>query len=296
MKRIMIFFLVVVLCACSLKERTDIEINPKPTLIVNYQYINNDGINTFPEEVDLITTFLFDQTDLFIRSESFNRFALPDTFGYTLLSGVPDGYYTVVSFANAEKTEFEELTPGKSHLSDLKAYLHDSTRSSDKLFHSLNRYHVTRGKPVVRSIDLDKLFYQIDLTVTGADKLNVLSEDFTVLFTGIPSGVNFVGESLPEQISYKPYLRKTPENRLIALFSTQRFEKDSPVHMLIRAGNETITDISLSEYLEQNDTGIDFHNDKDVVIPIDIAITSTGVTITVNEWDDGAIQIPVIGN
>ena len=77
----MIFFLVVVLCACSLKERTDIEINPKPTLIVNYQYINNDGINTFPEEVDLITTFLFDQTDLFIRSESFNRFALPDTFG-----------------------------------------------------------------------------------------------------------------------------------------------------------------------------------------------------------------------
>ena len=102
--------------------------------------------------------------------------------------------------------------------------------------------------------------------------------------------------SLPEQISYKPYLRKTPENRLIALFSTQRFEKDSPVHMLIRAGNETITDISLSEYLEQNDTGIDFHNDKDVVIPIDIDITSTGVTITVNEWDDGAIQIPVIGN
>lgn len=292
MKRIMIFSLLVVLCACSLKERTDIEINTKPTLIVNYQYINNDGINTFPEEVDLITTFLFDQTDLFIRSESFSRFALPDT----LLSGVPDGNYTVVSFANAEKTEFEELTPGVSRLSDLKAYLHDSTRSSDKLFHSLNRYHVTRGKPVVRSIDLDKLFYQIDLTVTGADKLNVLSEDFAVLFTGIPSGVNFVGESLPEQISYKPDLRKTPENRLIALFSTQRFEKDSPVHMLIRADNETIADISLSEYLEQNNTGIDFHNDKDVIIPIDIDVTSSGVTVIVNEWDAGAIQIPVVGN
>lgn len=67
MKRIMIFFLVVVLCACSLKERTDIEINPKPTLIVNYQYINNDGINTFPEEVDLIN-------HVFIRS---NRSVYP---------------------------------------------------------------------------------------------------------------------------------------------------------------------------------------------------------------------------
>ena len=86
------------------------------------------------------------------------------------------------------------------------------------------------------------------------------------------------------------------DNRLTALFCTQRFEKGSLIHMQIRSKNETIADISLSEYLDQNDTGIDFHNDKDVVIPIDIDITSTGVTITVNEWDDGAIQIPVVGN
>lgn len=296
MKPILILSLAGMFCACSIKERTDIEINPKPTLVVNYQYINKDGINTFSEEVDYLTTFLFDHTDLFIRSESFNRVSLPDTFGYTLLSGVPDGYYTVVSFANAEKTEFEELTPGKSHLSDLKAYLLDSTRSSDKLFHSLNRYHVTRGKPVVHAIGLDKLFYQIDLSVKGGDKLCVRPEDFAVLFTGIPSGVNYEGESLPEQIYYKPYLQKTSDNRLIALFSTQRFEKDTPVHMLIRAGNETIADIPLSEYLEQNNAGIDFHNDKDVVIPIDIDVTSSGVTVIVNEWDAGAIQIPVVGD
>ena len=295
MKRIMILSLAGLICACSVKERTDLEINPKPTLVVNYQYINKEGINTFSEEIEWITTFLFDQNDHFIRSESFNQFSLPDDFGYTLLSGVPDGYYTVVSFANAEKTEFEKLTSGESHLSDLKAYLHDSTRSSDKLFHSLNRYHVTRGRPVVRAIDLDKLFYKIDLKVTGVDKLNVSAEDFAVWFTGIPAGVNYMGESLPEQISYKPYLQMS-DNRLTALFCTQRFEKGSLIHMQIRSKNETIADISLSEYLDQNDTGIDFHNDKDVVIPIDIDITSTGVTITVNEWDDGAIQIPVVGN
>ena len=79
MKPILILSLAGMFCACSIKERTDIEINPKPTLVVNYQYINKDGINTFSEEVDYLTTFLFDHTDLFIRSESFNRVSLPDT-------------------------------------------------------------------------------------------------------------------------------------------------------------------------------------------------------------------------
>ena len=45
---------------------------------------------------------------------------------------------------------------------------------------------------------------------------------------------------------------------------------------------------------EDNRIGIDFGK-SDVVIPIDIDITSTGVTITMNERDDGAIQIPVVG-
>lgn len=51
MKKILFLPLFGLLFACSLKEKTDLEINPKPTLIVAYQYINNRGINTLDNEV-----------------------------------------------------------------------------------------------------------------------------------------------------------------------------------------------------------------------------------------------------
>ncbi len=152
-----------------------------------------------------------------------------------------------------KKTEFEELTPGKSHLSDLKAYLHDSTRSSDKLFHSLNRYHVTRGKtgrPFYRPRQA-VLPNRPDSYRRRQTQCPFFRRFYSVVYRDSIRRKFRGGIASPNKYPTNPISEKTPENRLIALFSTQRFEKDSPVHMLIRAGNETITDISLSEYLEQ---------------------------------------------
>lgn len=243
--------------------------------------------------------YLFDPSERFIEVVKVRKQHLADSAGVGLLSGVPDGNYTVVSFANAEQTELTDLVPGESTLPELIARLQriGTCRSADKLFHSMDRYHVRRGWPVVQSIDLNKLFYQIDLTVTGVNYLNIQPADFTVHFVGTAAGVQYDGQPISEKTDVQPYLLRMPDNRLLSMFNTLPFEKyNNPVHLILNAAGETIADIPLSDYLAQNDVGIDFHNDKDIVIPIDIEITSVGITVTINDWDEGAIQIPNLGN
>ena len=61
--------LVVLLCSgCKITERAYDEINPSPTLILGYRYMNRDQQNTLAEEVDRMDIFVFDSRNLFVRS------------------------------------------------------------------------------------------------------------------------------------------------------------------------------------------------------------------------------------
>ena len=40
---------------------------------------------------------------------------------------------------------------------------------------------------------------------------------------------------------------------------------------------------------------IDYYCDKEVIIPIHIDVTSSEITVTVSDWDEGKVQIPVLG-
>ena len=89
MKRIMIVFLVVMLCACSLKERTDIEINPKPSLIFGYAYLSDRNVYD-ANSIDKMDIFIFDKVGRFIKSETATKENIGDPQGVTILSGVPE--------------------------------------------------------------------------------------------------------------------------------------------------------------------------------------------------------------
>ena len=61
--------LVVLLCSgCKITERAYDEINPSPTLILGYRYMNRDQQNTLAEEVERMDIFVFDSRNLFVRS------------------------------------------------------------------------------------------------------------------------------------------------------------------------------------------------------------------------------------
>ena len=144
MKPLLFLFLTGILCACTLSEQADMEINPKPTLVVEYRYTDTNGNNTTHEEIGHTVSLLFDPAGMFLR----------------------------------------------------------------------------------------------EITAFG--------ERFT----------------------------------------------DS---MALRSEEETIAEISLSDYLARYGERIDYHCGKEVVIPIRIDVTSSEITVTVSDWDEGKVQIPVLG-
>lgn len=51
MKNMIILSVGLLLAACSAVDKTDMEINKKPTLTLGYAYLNDAGVNTTAQEV-----------------------------------------------------------------------------------------------------------------------------------------------------------------------------------------------------------------------------------------------------
>ncbi|UWN59644.1 FimB/Mfa2 family fimbrial subunit [Alistipes indistinctus] len=284
------------LSGCSLSETTDIEVDARPSLTVSYHYLNKDGIDATQDEIHSLDLYIFDPMGHFIKKVEADRRAAEDTSGLRLLDGVPAGEYTVVCFGNVKRITIPKLVPGESTTADLFAVEKqgDTCPDADRLFHSLTRFEVRRGEPHVRTVDLDKHYFLVDLTVNGAEKLVVTPDKMAVLFTGIPSGTDYKGDPVFAQTAFSPRLQQTQQG-FSATFAVYSFDMPDPVRMIVQAGSETVGQVNLGEYIARHDLGIDLRNDRDVVLPIDIDVTTTGITITVNDWDDGAIQLPIIG-
>lgn len=110
-----------------------------------------------------------------------------------------------MTYANARQSVYAPMTAGVSTVMDL--YLTLGSRAfystCDPLFHHLGTYRVERGEPVITPVSLDKLYYRVDLNVTGADAL----DDFRITFSGAPSGIDYAGEPLTEPVIYQPALQ-----------------------------------------------------------------------------------------
>ena len=147
----------------------------------------------------------------------------------------------------------------------------------------------------MRRIELCKKYFRIELSVTGADKLSGSADDFRVLFDGIPAGIDYRGEPLQETMRFTPLLEKDETGTMKGTFDVFCFGRQNEVRITLRSKEETIGEISLSDYLARYGERIDYHCGKEVIIPIHIDVTSSEITVTVSDWDEAKMQIPVIG-
>ena len=185
------------------------------------------------------------------------------------------------------------MSPGVSHLNDLHLLLDEGTEHTSfvPLFHHLGRFAVKRGAGTVRVMPLRKLFYRIELTVTGALKI----AGFGVAFTGIPAGVDYAGNIVTTPVVHRPELTPVAGSAFCGALLAPRFADGEQVILTLTSGTRELGRMALSEFLAQHDTHIDF-TAPEVVIPIRIEVGATEATIVVNDWDEGAIQIPIIGH
>ena len=284
MKRIMILSLAGLICACSVKERTDLEINPKPTLIFGYAYLSDRNVFD-ANSIDKMDIFVFDRVGRFIKSETATKENIGDTEGITILSGVPEDDYTVVSFANIDRAVLPKMVPGESTLSGFRLALPDNCTltSGDRLFHHIGKFHVARGYPAVRPVLLNKLYYLIDLTVTGLDSVYAAGKEITVKITGSSAGFDAAGNSLHKQTVIAPELMNGPAG-LTGIFPVCRFGQDNRIGITLKADDITVFDLPLSDYLNEKEIGIDFGK-SDVVIPIELNVSASEVSVIINGWE-----------
>lgn len=206
---------------------------------------------------------------------------------------MPAGDYTVISYANVRRSVIASLIPGVSTADELHVALGGEAvyRTGDPLFHSLKRFTVRRGEPVITPVALNKLYYRVELNVTGAEKV----EDFRITFSGAPSGIDYAGYPLTGPVIYQPTLQTAEAGEQSGSLCIPRFTDGASVMMTLASGERLLAQMSLSEYLKQGDVSIDL-TAKDVVIPIDVAVSTAEITVTVNDWNDGAVQIPIVGH
>lgn len=236
---------------------------------------------------------MFDPAGYYIKTLHAGHDELTSPDGLGVLDGVPAGDYTVVSYANVKRSVIASLIPGVSTAAELYVALGNGAvyRTGDPLFHSLKRFTVRRGEPVVTPVALNKLFYRIELNVTGAEKV----EDFRITFSGAPSGIDYAGHPFTGPVIYQPTLQTAEAGEQSGSLCIPRFTDGASVMMTLASGERLLAQMSLSEYLKQGDVAIDL-TAKDVVIPIDVAVSTAEITVTVNDWNDGAVQIPMVGH
>lgn len=61
----------------------------------------------------------------------------------------------------------------------------------------------------MRRIELSKKYFRIELSVIGADKLSGSTDNFRVLFDGIPAEIDYREEPLQETMHFERCWRKT---------------------------------------------------------------------------------------
>lgn len=282
---------------CSLTERTDLEVAPKPTLTVAYRCLNDRGVDVANDEVEGMDIFVFDPAGRFLRRMEADRRTVTDPAGVRLLEGVPPGVYTVAAYANANRLVLPELVPGESVADDLIVAEHgrDTCPDADRLLHSLDRFEVRRGEPTVQRAELSRRYFRVELTITGAEHLGVSAERIAVLFTGIPAGVDCEGAPLDEHTVFSPRLEATPQG-FAASFGVYRFRPKDDVRMIVRAADETVAQVDLGEYIARRIPEVDLKNDREVTLPIHIDITSAGIAVNIEDWNGQQVQLPVMGN
>ena len=116
-----------------------------------------------------------------------------------------------------------------------------------------------------------------------------------MLFDGIPAGIDYRGEPLQETIRFTPLLEKDETGTMKGIFDVFCFGRQNKVRMTLRSKEETVGEISLSDYLARYGERIDYLCGKEVIIPIHIDVTSSEITVTVSDWDEAKVQIPVLG-
>lgn len=292
-KYIIIAVVALSIAVSCIKNDDTIEFRQRPTMVLDFRYLNRDNINTVDKEVEHIDVLIYAADTLF-STHYIKKSEIVAHAGVVPLYGVPEGIYKVVCVGNKTNIKIE---PSKSILTDgvLRYNTPKMNIGCDSIFMSLDTISVERGRPhpPTTTIELSKKFYMLDIEIKGAKYLNRPKEDFWVQVVGVPNGFDFRGLFADDAIIIKPPLTiALQEDIMTATLALNEFNYKNDVIIEVFDKSEKIGSLDLKSKLLTENIDLSL---KDLFFQVKIHITSIGSTIIVKDWEMQPVQGENIG-
>ena len=275
------------LAGCNLTEKIEVEVNTKPTLLVEYP--SGARIRT-------MHTLVYDPQGRFLDSLQVGAVSKAGGGADTLLAGVPEGEYRVVCYGNLEQSQLSELKPGISTLDQLAVSLDPAgeyTRS-DELYHSIGSFTVRRGEPTRIPVAMVPKYYHVELALISEVDNPAPVTEYSARLEHVPGTVDGEGSAqgagaccfVPELTTDAANYRRTSE------FPMNRFEDSHEVILVLFKEGTAIARVPVLP----SQCGVNPAASDEVVLPINIEIAVDKLTITILDWNTVIVQQGNVGD
>lgn len=280
---------------CSLTEKLDIEVNVRPTLLVEFP---DD------ERIQTLHALVFDPQGVYqgmvqMDKDGEGTKAANGTGKVdTLLWGVPEGDYRVVCYANLDRLELAKLTEGTSTLDELAVMLDSGEEypDADAVYHSVTTHKVKRGTPACACPTMVPKYYHVELVLQEDEDDTAPVTAYSACLEGVPVKIDGAGTSVgggAEGCCFMPELATDEASRRrTAEFSMNRFGDNDGVELVLFKNGVRIAWIPILP----SECGVDPLDPAEVVLPIVIEIAIDKIFITIMDWNTTIVQNVGVGD
>ncbi len=243
--------------------------------------------------------FVFDDNDILVRIYEYTpNDAMADTI--ILLDGVPDVEYKMVSYFNYNQYSFSNMVIGRTKYTDTKIILKGATegedfkfnQSADMVCHDYNEFQATWGEKSLVIIDPKNKVYSATVKIESEDGFDFWREmtNFSIDFTNMPSTIEKDGKWIDNNCTYS-IKNFTEEGEIATVMQLPRFEDNHRVEMHAIHNDVSIGSLPVTPSI----IGISPNDNGEVKFTITLYINPQRITVYINDWIVGNIQITELG-
>lgn len=226
-----------------------------------YDY-NMDYIDMFPEKVDRVDVFVFDDKGLFVQEiTEVTTTQFPEDFGIELYLPV-EKEYTFLTWGGWDKSQYDitKLVPGKTSIAEVELGLKDRSSGFSNInltplwYGKLTTVVKGSGEAVVPLIkDSNKFRIAVRLLPTAEENTPPKHEEFDIFLESDNTLYDSNNKSMSSKaFRYRPYYKENDNRGFILELNTLRLIAGRTNNLIFADPDthETLLSINLNEYLE----------------------------------------------
>lgn len=274
-----------VMSSCVREDRSDCY----NVYMLELSYLGDGTEEIFPEKIDRVEMFVFDDEDAFVTSRLLSDEEVSARL--TRLPSLEEGEYRVVCLANTYETGVEGLSEGSLPSASMAAkdYLYGNAVSgNDPLYMASVSFEVTPFDELKQVETVKALFasshYDISVEVSGVPA--VKSEGYPLIqLSGVSPRTDFTNKAFGLPVTYEMETVHDGDRTLRARNNIMRHTDHENVFLRVLSsdGTRVLAEVCFADFLAQYSEYIDVTR-HEVLIPFKVQFLSADVVVSLPNW------------